>query len=477
MFKKLSAVACSCITVLLLLLSLIGGAVHTAAATLDEMTSTAISCIMSHEGSYGSVNRNDCGAVSIGKLQWHAGRALSLLQSICYNAPDLSQSTLGSTLYNEILSSPNWNYRTFTVSEGSAVATLLTTDAGVAAQDALAYSDVQGYIVSGQNKGLVSEGALVMYADIYNFGCGIASRIASRAAGYAGSYGAVSLDDMYRAAMNDSYSSDAAFVQRTNMVYQSLQNMNIGGDVETTAPATNPTDEPTQETTTVITSDFSDSYAGTYVVTASALNLRSNPSTSASVVATLPRNAVVTVTMANGSWAAVTYEGKNGYCSMDYLTVMPEETTVPEEETTTTTTETTTTTTEMTTISEETTTTETTTMTEAATMETTTAETTAEMTETETSATEETVTTTTAAVMDDNKNHGVTATLYGDVDGDGEVTAIDAVLLQKHINGMVFLSHEQMANADCVADGVLDEADVAVILQSLIGHYTSLPIY
>ncbi|MCI7494740.1 MAG: SH3 domain-containing protein [Ruminococcus callidus] len=477
MFKKLSAVACSCITVLLLLLSLIGGAVHTAAATLDEMTSTAISCIMSHEGSYGSVNRNDCGAVSIGKLQWHAGRALSLLQSICYSAPDLSQSTLGSTLYNEILSSPNWNYRTFTVSEGSAVATLLTTDAGVAAQDALAYSDVQGYIVSGQNKGLVSEGALVMYADIYNFGCGIASRIASRAAGYAGSYGAVSLDDMYRAAMNDSYSSDAAFVQRTNMVYQSLQNMNIGGDVETTAPATNPTDEPTQETTTVVTSDFSDSYAGTYVVTASALNLRSNPSTSASVVATLPRNAVVTVTMANGSWAAVTYEGKNGYCSMDYLTVMPEETTVPEEETTTTTTETTTTTTEMTTISEETTTTETTTMTEAATMETTTAETTAEMTETETSATEETVTTTTAAVMDDNKNHGVTATLYGDVDGDGEVTAIDAVLLQKHINGMVFLSHEQMANADCVADGVLDEADVAVILQSLIGHYTSLPIY
>ncbi|MCI5555350.1 MAG: SH3 domain-containing protein [Ruminococcus sp.] len=477
MFKKLSAVVCSCITVLLLLLSLIGGAVHTAAATLDEMTSTAISCIMSHEGSYGSVNRNDCGAVSIGKLQWHAGRALSLLQSICYSAPDLSQSTLGSTLYNEILSSPNWNYRTFTVSEGSAVATLLTTDAGVAAQDALAYSDVQGYIVSGQNKGLVSEGALVMYADIYNFGCGIASRIASRAAGYAGSYGAVSLDDMYRAAMNDSYSSDAAFVQRTNMVYQSLQNMNIGGDVETTAPATNPTDEPTQETTTVVTSDFSDSYAGTYVVTASALNLRSNPSTSASVVATLPRNAVVTVTMANGSWAAVTYEGKNGYCSMDYLTVMPEETTVPEEETTTTTTETTTTTTEMTTISEETTTTETTTMTEAATMETTTAETTAEMTETETSATEETVTTTTAAVMDDNKNHGVTATLYGDVDGDGEVTAIDAVLLQKHINGMVFLSHEQMANADCVADGVLDEADVAVILQSLIGHYTSLPIY
>ena len=110
--------------------------------------------------------------------------------------------------------------------------------------------------------------------------------------------------------------------------------------------------------------------------------------------------------------------------------------------------------------------------------ETTTVETDAEVTETDTAATEETVvTTTTAAAIDDNKNHGVAATLYGDVDGDGEVTAIDAVLLQKHINGMVFLSHEQMANADCVADGVLDEADVAVILQHLIGHYTALPIY
>ena len=150
MFKKLSAVACSCATVLLLLLSLVGGAVSTAAASLDEMTSTAISCIMSHEGSYGSVNRNDCGACSIGKLQWHAGRALNLLKSICNNAPDLSQSILGNTFYNEILTATNWNYRTFSVSEGNAVSTLLTTDAGVAAQDALAFSDVQGYIVSGQ---------------------------------------------------------------------------------------------------------------------------------------------------------------------------------------------------------------------------------------------------------------------------------------------------------------------------------------
>lgn len=470
MFKKLSAVVCSCITVLLLLLSLMGGAVHTAAASLDEMTSTAISCIMSHEGSYGSVNRNDCGACSIGKLQWHAGRALNLLKSICSNAPALSQSTLGNTFYNEILTATNWNYRTFSVAEGNAVSTLLSTDAGIAAQDALAFSDVQGYIVSGQSKGLTDAGALVLYADIYNFGCGIASRIATRAAGYAGSYGAVTLDDMYHAALNDSYGSNSAFVQRTNMVYQSLLNTSFGGDTTTLPPTTDKTEDTTQDTTTVvIPSDFSDSYAGSYIVTASALNLRSDPSTTSSVVTVIPNNATVTVTMANGAWAAVTYEGKNGYCSMDYLTLVPDTTTVPEE-TTTTTTETTTTTTETTTTTIETTTEETTT--EETTTEMTTTETTIETTET--SATAETTATTVTAESD--VPGGITATLYGDVDGDGEVTAIDAVLLQKHINGMVFLSHEQMVNADCVADDVLDEADVAVILQHLIGRYTALPI-
>lgn len=470
MFKKLSAVVCSCITVLLLLLSLMGGAVHTAAASLDEMTSTAISCIMSHEGSYGSVNRNDCGACSIGKLQWHAGRALNLLKSICSNAPALSQSTLGNTFYNEILTATNWNYRTFSVAEGNAVSTLLSTDAGIAAQDALAFSDVQGYIVSGQSKGLTDAGALVLYADIYNFGCGIASRIATRAAGYAGSYGAVTLDDMYHAALNDSYGSNSAFVQRTNMVYQSLLNTSFGGDTTTLPPTTDKTEDTTQDTTTVvIPSDFSDSYAGSYIVTASALNLRSDPSTTSSVVTVIPNNATVTVTMANGAWAAVTYEGKNGYCSMDYLTLVPDTTTVPEE-TTTTTTETTTTTTETTTTTIETTTEETTT--EETTTEMTTTETAIETTET--SATAETTATTVTA--ESNVPGGITATLYGDVDGDGEVTAIDAVLLQKHINGMVFLSHEQMVNADCVADDVLDEADVAVILQHLIGRYTALPI-
>ena len=29
-----------------------------------------------HEGNYGSINKNDNGALSVGKIQWHAGNAL-----------------------------------------------------------------------------------------------------------------------------------------------------------------------------------------------------------------------------------------------------------------------------------------------------------------------------------------------------------------------------------------------------------------
>ena len=63
------------------------------------------------------------------------------------------------------------------------------------------------------------------------------------------------------------------------------------------------------------TSDFSESYAGTYTVTASSLNVRSTPSTSGAKVGVLPNGAQVTVTSANGSWAAVSYNGISGYCS------------------------------------------------------------------------------------------------------------------------------------------------------------------
>ena len=65
-----------------------------------EVVQSAQVIIFGQEGNYGSVNTNDNGAVSIGKVQWHGGRALNLLKTICA-AESRAASILGR-LYREI---------------------------------------------------------------------------------------------------------------------------------------------------------------------------------------------------------------------------------------------------------------------------------------------------------------------------------------------------------------------------------------
>ncbi|MGN0584075.1 MAG: SH3 domain-containing protein [Ruminococcus sp.] len=479
MLKRISAVGVSCVTALVLMLSAFAAPSAISAATLEEMTSVAIECIISHEGSYGSVNPNDCGAVSVGKLQWHASRALNVMKRACQIDPAFAEETLGTALYSEIMSGANWNYRTFTTAEAKAASELLSSECGIAAQDAQAAEDVQGYIVTGQNKGLTDAGALVLYADIYNFGSGIAARIAKRAASYAGSYAAVTLDDMYKAALNDNYSSGSAFVTRTKMVYTYLCGLDMGGT------------ENTQATTTTTTPaiQFTEDGAGTYTVTASSLNMRSGPGTGYSIVTKIPNGAVVTVTETGAGWAKLTYGNYSGYCSMDYLiscensevseTTTAETTTATETTTTTTVAETTTAPAETSVTSEETTITETETSETTETTVQTTEETTETTEATETTSadtTTEVSVTSTTAVRTDVIVNSAYASIYGDVNCDGAVTVADAVLLHKYLVGAVTLNVEQIANSDCSYDSVLSTKDVTVIMQHLVGHYTALPI-
>lgn len=60
---------------------------------------------------------------------------------------------------------------------------------------------------------------------------------------------------------------------------------------------------------------------GAGTVTASALNMRSEPSTSSSVVTCLPRGSVVVLTGKSDGWYAVAYKGSTGYMSGEYLDV------------------------------------------------------------------------------------------------------------------------------------------------------------
>ena len=66
----------------------------------------------------------------------------------------------------------------------------------------------------------------------------------------------------------------------------------------------------------------SESYSGNYIVTTEStdLNMRSDHSSSSSIVTKIPKGETVYVSKADGTWAHVEYNGNLGYCSMQYLT-------------------------------------------------------------------------------------------------------------------------------------------------------------
>ncbi len=177
-------------------------------ADMNTMVSAAAQILYNNEGSYNSVNPNDNGAVSIGKLQWHGWRALALLQSIVSANEEQAKSLLGSTLYKEVVQTDDttrWSTRKLTTQEAAAVRKFLATDESKAAQDTLAVKDITGYIEQGQRLGIQNAPALVYFADIANQGgAGASGRVGTSAAKAAGSYEAVTLNEMHIAAVCDS---------------------------------------------------------------------------------------------------------------------------------------------------------------------------------------------------------------------------------------------------------------------------------
>lgn len=128
----------------------------------------ACTIIFANEGNYGSVNKNDNGAVSVGKIQWHAQRAKQLLQAIINANTNQALNILGQALYSEILSSSNWNARIVNSSEADKLSRLLSTVEGKKAQDDLAVNDVLCYVNRGISYGLTNAEALIYFADGVN---------------------------------------------------------------------------------------------------------------------------------------------------------------------------------------------------------------------------------------------------------------------------------------------------------------------
>ncbi len=476
----------SSIAVALALVTAVFMPMRTSAVSTQQMVSVAVEILVHNEGSYGSVNANDNGAVSLGILQWHGTRALSLCRTVASADTATAQSLLGQTFYEEIMSVSSWDSRTLSSSEASAVSALLTTSAGVSAQDNLAASDVSGYISVAQNSyGLSDPSVIVYFTELYNRGSGVASRIMSSACG-GGSYSSITLDMLHSAALSDSSNASGGYTSRLNYAYNRIVSESWSVVAETSCDdgdlaisATSTVVEDTSETTETVvvdTSDFSESYAGDYVCVASSLNVRSAPTTASSVIGSISYGSTVTVISGNGSWAQINYNGNTGYVSMDYLedaiAVMSadidamtaadeecaddldemdeeeydtyeeyEEYDDGEDE-------------EIIAVEEEI----------------------VDDTVLDATYEEEWVEPEVVEVLTEGVSDPAIVTEYGDISGSGEVSLADVVALQRYLNGEESLDEVALANADCCRDDVLDDRDVNAILMQVTGRLIALPI-
>ena len=187
-----------------------------------KVVSAAQNVIFGQEGNYGSVNANDNGAVSVGKVQWHGNRALNLLKAIC-QAESGAASILGAALFNEITTATSWATRTVNAAEKAAISRLLTTVAGKKAQDSLAETDVTAYVEHGLKVGVEDPAALVYFADLENQGGAGASARVAKAADKP-----VSLPTLHSAALADQVMG--RYPTRRKSVYNAAAALNFGAN-------------------------------------------------------------------------------------------------------------------------------------------------------------------------------------------------------------------------------------------------------
>lgn len=68
----------------------------------------------------------------------------------------------------------------------------------------------------------------------------------------------------------------------------------------------------------------------------------------------------------------------------------------------------------------------------------------------------------------------IDASSLGDVDGDGSITAKDALMLLQAVNGLYNLTNEQFARADIDRDDHISAQEALIILQYVSGKRTSI---
>ena len=65
---------------------------------------------------------------------------------------------------------------------------------------------------------------------------------------------------------------------------------------------------------------------------------------------------------------------------------------------------------------------------------------------------------------------------YGDINGDGNVSGSDVLLVKRYIAGAMTLTPDQLARADVNNDGKVDEDDVSLMNDYITGGIDTFPV-
>lgn len=189
-----------------------------------EIAAEAAKIIFANEGNYSSVNADDNGALSVGKVQWHGNRALSLLKKIVQGMGAGAETVLGGTLYREIMTASDWAGRKATAEEKVKLSKVLGSVQGKQVQDAQAEEDILSYVTHGVKMGIEDPQSLIYFADLENQGgAGASKRVGNAAAQKAGGAGKVNLAIIHTAALADRVMGK--YSSRRNLVYKKAQEL------------------------------------------------------------------------------------------------------------------------------------------------------------------------------------------------------------------------------------------------------------
>jgi hypothetical protein len=66
--------------------------------------------------------------------------------------------------------------------------------------------------------------------------------------------------------------------------------------------------------------------------------------------------------------------------------------------------------------------------------------------------------------------------VYGDVSGEGTISALDAALILQHVAGSITLNAAKIAAGDVSGDGSLSGYDASLVLQYVLGKIVCFPV-